>query len=386
MGLTVGLYTAVNQVVSWYAKHISTQDDTYQILWDTGASKTLTFDQKDFIEEIEWFRSPQLAVGIASGLKSLGKGKIRWHIRITESETMTIELEAYYCPAASRRLLCPQQLVNQLKQRGERQVKVEVEDTHLTFCHGERILYVSYDPTNNLPISQGLRQPNEETTRDVQEAHSLVTSTRSQNLSNAQKELLRNHFKFGHLSMQRIQAALRTGALARSKTERALHLAASKCEIPKCAACQFAKACKRPLQGQRIKQDNSEKEGNLKKNVLLPGQCVACDHFVSSAKGRLFTGFGKTEASKMYSGACVFTDLATGYMHVEPQVSFDSSETLQATARFEALMKEYGITVSKYMFDNGSAFASSEYKTKLAEQQQKSQRAGVGAHSQNIAE
>jgi hypothetical protein len=263
---------------------------------------------------------------------------------------------------------------------------VEVEDTHLTFCLGDQILYVSYDPTNNLLISQGVHQTHEETTEEVKEVHSLVTSTQSQNLSNAQKELLRNHFKFGHLSMQHIQAALCTRALAHSKTEQALHLAASKCEIPKCAACQFAKARKRPLQGQRIKQDNSEKEGNLKKNVLLPGQCVACDHFVSSAKGRLFTGFGKTEASKMYSGACVLTDLATGYMHVELQVSFDSSETLQATARFEALMKEYGITVSKYMFDNGSAFTSSEYKTKLAEQHQKSQQAGVGAHSQNIAE
>jgi hypothetical protein len=59
---------------------------------------------------------------------------------------------------------------------------------------------------------------------------------------------------------------------------------------------------------------------------------------------------------------------------------------LHTTARFEALMKENGITVSKYMFDNGSAFTSSEYKSKLAEQHQKSQRAGVGAHSQNVAE
>jgi hypothetical protein len=186
--------------------------------------------------------------------------------------------------------------------------------------------------------------------------------------------------------MQRIQAALRTGALARSKTERALHLTASKCEIPKCAACQFAKAHKRPLQGQRIKQEDSEKEGNLKKNSLLPGQCVACDHFVSSAKGRLFVGFGKTDSSKMYSGACVFTDLATGYIHVEPQISFTAHETLQATERFEAVMKENGVIIHKYMFDNGSAFTSAEYRVKLVDQQQKSQQAAVGAHSQNVAE
>jgi hypothetical protein len=77
MAITVGLYSAVNKVVSWYANNTSMQDNTYQILWDTGASKTLTFDQKDFIEGIEWFRNPQMAVGIAAGLKILGKGKIR---------------------------------------------------------------------------------------------------------------------------------------------------------------------------------------------------------------------------------------------------------------------------------------------------------------------
>jgi hypothetical protein len=115
MAITEGLYTVVNKVVSWYANHASTQDNTYQILWDTGASKTLTFDQKDFIEGIEWFSKPQMAVGIASGLKILGKGKIRWQLRINQLETMALELEAYYCPAASRRLLCPQQLVNQLE-------------------------------------------------------------------------------------------------------------------------------------------------------------------------------------------------------------------------------------------------------------------------------
>jgi hypothetical protein len=210
-------------VVSWYADHTSTQDNTYQILWDTGASKTLTFDQKDFIDGIDWFNNPQLAVGITAGLKILGKGKVCWNILLNNTDTMTIELEAYYCPSASRRLLCPQQLVNQLKQSGESQVKVEVEDTHLTFCHGERTLYASYDPANNLPISQGVHQQYEDKTMGRAEVHSLVTSTRSQNLSNAQKELLCNHFKFRHLSMQRIQAILRTRALSLSKTERALH-------------------------------------------------------------------------------------------------------------------------------------------------------------------
>jgi hypothetical protein len=117
----------------------------------------------------------------------------------------------------------------------------------------------------------------------------------------------------------------------------------------------------------------------------LPGQFLGCDQFVSSAKGRLFEGFGKADLSKMYSGACVFTDLATGYLHIEPQISFMAHETLQVTERFEALMKENGVIMHKYMFDNGSAFTSAEYCIKLVEQNQKSQQAAVGAHTQNVA-
>jgi hypothetical protein len=117
----------------------------------------------------------------------------------------------------------------------------------------------------------------------------------------------------------------------------------------------------------------------------LPGQCVNCNHFVSSAKGRLFGGFGKTDSSKIYSGACIFTDLATGYLHIKPQISFTTHETLHATERFKALMKENSVIVHKYMFDNSSTFTSVEYHIKLVKQNQKSQQATVGAHSQNVA-
>jgi hypothetical protein len=85
----------------------------------------------------------------------------------------------------------------------------------------------------------------------------------------------------------------------------------------------------------------------------------------------------------MYSGACIFTDLATKFTHVEPQVSFTSHETLEATSRFESLRRESGIKVQSYRFDNGSAFTSAEFQAKLANDTQSSTRAGTGAHSQN---
>jgi hypothetical protein len=169
------------------------QENTYPILWDTGASGTLTFDKEDFIDEIEWFKEPQWAMGIASGLSLLCKGKVRWNIDMYNGDMLTIEIDAFYCPKATRRLLCPQQLVQHLKENGcQDMVKVKVQETHLVFRRGKRTLYVDYDPQNNLPICYGLPSVHSSDELNAVEVNSLVTSSRSQNLSNAQKELLQN--------------------------------------------------------------------------------------------------------------------------------------------------------------------------------------------------
>jgi hypothetical protein len=127
------VYTAVKKLVS-LTEGSRSQGNTYPILWDTGASGTLTFDKEDFIDEIEWFKEPQRAVGIASGLSLPGKGKVSWTIDMNNGDTLTIEIDAFYCPKATRRLLCPQQLVQHLKKNGcQDMAQIEVRDTHLVF-------------------------------------------------------------------------------------------------------------------------------------------------------------------------------------------------------------------------------------------------------------
>jgi hypothetical protein len=144
---------------------------------------------------------------------------------MNNGDALTIEIEAFYCPKATQCLLCTQQLVQHLKKSScQEMVKVEVQDMHLVFQQGKRTLYVDFDPQNNLPICHGTPAVHSSPELNAANVNSLVTSSCSQNLSNAQKELLQNHFKFGHLSMQKIQA--------------------SKCETPKCTAYQFAKARK----------------------------------------------------------------------------------------------------------------------------------------------
>lgn len=57
-------------------------------------------------------------------------------------------------------------------------------------------------------------------------AHELnlcVTDLTNPNLNEAQKGLLRWHFRLGHLNFESIQLILHSGALAASKGQRSLH-------------------------------------------------------------------------------------------------------------------------------------------------------------------
>jgi hypothetical protein len=74
----------------------------------------------------------------------------------------------------------------------------------------------------------------------------------------------------------------------------------------------------------------ADRDGVLKNNHLLPGQCVSVDHFICSNKGRLFKSRDKTALPEMYCGGCIFINHASGYIHVEYQAHLNTHETLKA--------------------------------------------------------
>jgi hypothetical protein len=89
------------------------------------------------------------------------------------------------------------------------------------------------DERTNLPISMASSKP----TKPGCGIHLCVTDDENQNLSQAQKEVLRWHFRLGHLGFRTIQMLLWSKALGESNLKRA----AAKCPLPKCASCQYGK-------------------------------------------------------------------------------------------------------------------------------------------------
>ena len=107
---------------------------------------------------------------------------------------------------------------------------------------------------------------------------SVLTSSNS-NFSEAEKELLRWHFRLGHISFTKVQHLRRSGILSHSEGARRLHKAAASLRhAPRCAACSFAKQKVRSSPGKKVSTIH-DVAGKLKSDHIFPGKEVSVDHF-----------------------------------------------------------------------------------------------------------
>ena len=60
-------------------------DDTFSVIWDSGASMCISGDKRDFIGKIEPLTNA-VVKGIVSGLKIEGIGRVRWSVLDTEGK------------------------------------------------------------------------------------------------------------------------------------------------------------------------------------------------------------------------------------------------------------------------------------------------------------
>lgn len=363
--------------------------NTSPIIWDSGASISISPDPNDFDGTLTSPGTITRLKGIARGLQIKGQGQVTWAIHDTEGNLRMIQVPAFYVPDIKVRLLSTTSL---LQTYSDETIKVESHRLTLSGVEGDRTrgtVVALVNLQNNLPTSEAY------SANDPFKAASILIATISEvsnanhNLSEAEKELLRWHYKLGHIGFKKVQFLLRTGVLSQTEASRRLHLAACKVtNHPKCAACQYGKQHRRPIPGTTPSSVIRDRAHILKADNLHPGQRVSVDHFVCSTRGRLTTSAGRTKSDDMFSGGCLFVDHASGYVHVEMQVNLNSHETLKAKDKFEQLCRSHGIVPQEFLADNSKVFTSAEFSQNLAVFRQVMNFAGVlGAHHHNgIAE
>ena len=364
--------------------HVQSDVNGAPIIFDSGASITITPYKEDFIGDIDYSSSAignvQL-LGVSEATQIIGVGKIKLMVHTDTGAKRNIITTAYLVPNARVRLLSLLRYKEDYIGQG---CSFLLDDRGCTFTFprsigGGKITFDYRGRNNFIPRTTAYSQSYAKPARKHHKVF-MVLEDSNLNLTSAQKELLKWHFCLGHFNMQWIQRLFTKKILTSLETN-----ITSRNAICKCMACQFAKQTRRP-EGTSSQKIKPEKDGNLKKGILRPGAMISSDQFVSSVPGRLPNTYGRERDSEKFVGGTIFIDEASGYFGVSNQVSLNAGETIKAKHSFERDAIRHGVIIRGYRADNGT-YRSKEFREDIAKFGQTLQFCGVGAHHQNgIAE
>ena len=273
-----------------FRKEVS-KESTFKVIWDSGASLSVTPHRSDFVGPIT---SPPIGVklkGLAKGLNIKGQGHVMYMVKDRTGMFRAIKLPAFLVPNCKPRLLSTTSFMdvypNESITLEHRKILISGEPG----IPNRGAIDGFIDPVNNLPTSNAYSYNGVEEPVKHWKAMIIKVSEENLNLTPAEKELLRWHYRLGHLGYRKIQALMRSGVLSHSHATRSLHASASKIQHPpKCAACQYGKQTRRPVPGKTssVVQDRA---GALKQENLFAGQKIAVDHFICLSHQRMIVYF-----------------------------------------------------------------------------------------------
>ena len=247
------------------------------------------------------------------------------------------------------------------------------DSTHLV-SDDEEEGSTSSSATNPEITVNGMREENiaDFMTQDlpVQPANVIEDEDEPLAAENPQAELLRWHYRLGHLSFARLRILALLGTIPRKLLT---------VKAPKCAGCMYGAMTRRPWRTRGTQNKNKLRV------ATAPGECVSVDQLESPVQGFIAQLKGKL-TKRRYGAATIFVDHASRLSYVHLQSRVTAEETVEAKKAFEAYARSHGVIVKHYHADNGR-FAENLFMSAVAESGQTISFCGVSAHFQNgIAE
>ena len=346
--------------------------EMYDVIIDTGCSNSASAYMEDFVKgSVKPLAKPITIEGIGGDIQVKEYGLLNWECIDNQGNTTKLQHYGHYAPALKNiRLLSPQRYLEQSE--GKTKFVVTKERCYFEVDEGQELEAMIHTETG-LPTITAFANV-QQTSKKIAALYNIITPE-NKNLTTLQKEMLKWHYRIGHVGFQSLQWIGRQGILGKLGEK----WGASTCTPPKCEVCQVGKQHRKPTQGSTTKRTN---EGILYTDKLNPGDLVFSDQFESSMKGRYYNSQGKMNTHYSYRGGTIFYDAASKYIQVTNQVGFTAYETIEAKLKFEREAMGDGVVIKKYCTDNG-VYTAREFQQSLSVNNQTIQHSGVGGHHHN---
>ena len=243
--------------------------ESFTLVFDSGTSTTLTSNRSDFTQLSSSKGPGKVVQGIAEGLDIEGSGKVQYALTDQNGSQAILQCDAYLVPKLhpNLHLISPQGIKTNKGDKAtftihtldeaKNDPTLEIKPNGPDWINAKpiHVIPVKFDPRSNLPVALA-RLPEDNhygefsfcAASQSQEIESKLNATvclteeANANLTSSQKELLRWHYKLGHVSFRQIQWLIRNKKLSTIGSYKAV----ANCTIPKCASCEFGKASRRP--------------------------------------------------------------------------------------------------------------------------------------------
>lgn len=367
----------------------STENAALPIVFDTGASTSVSPVRDDFLGELLPSKVHSLH-GLQGEVPVLGCGTVSWPIVDKYGVIRTIKTKAHYVPSAQIRLFSPQVY---FAENNTGECLLNKDEIRFTIADGS-VLHFPYHGSSNIPLMfphhqthVGLTHHDVSLLSSPQHVSTFlsVADELNQNLTAAQKELLTWHWRLGHANMKWVQALFANHHTDDNRADfpilKSKHPKVSSCALPLCVACQVAKQTRRGPGTQATTQVPNT-EMMIRRDNVDPGKMVSIDQYISSVPGRRAHTKGKEAKKDRFVGGTIFVDHASGFIYVQHMLTLRAGDTVNAKRSFEQYAGTHGVKILGYHADN-VPFGSREFREALQRHDQVLLFSGTGAHHQN---
>ena len=236
------------------------QTASFNVIWDTGASISISPCKEDFIDLNQNVNKSYLA-GVSSAMKVEGEGTVQWNMMDERGNIRNLKIKALYVPSCSVRLLRPHSITEKFADENINIVKEGLKLSGVTDdpARGPVTAYIS--KTNKLPMTSCFSEGGLKQAGTALNATISVVHESNLNLSLPQKHFLQWHWRLGHPSFNRLMYLLRAGVLSNTEASRrqVKSILTNVKAVPKCAGCMYGKQRRLPTSGYQVAHYHRQK-------------------------------------------------------------------------------------------------------------------------------